>query len=64
MSNKKNYSSYDDFYRNLHTSGASIIEFNNGRAPCIGVGNEQFRKFLNYARGPENGRGYESGHIP
>lgn len=51
MRNKKNYSSHDDFYRNLHTGGASIVEFNNGRAPCIGVGNERFKKFLNYAAG-------------
>ena len=51
MSNKKKYSSYDDFYRNLHTSGASIIEFNNGSVPCICVEDEQFKKFVNYAAG-------------
>jgi hypothetical protein len=51
MSNKRNYSSYDDFYRNLHTSGASIIEFNNERAPCIGVDSEWFKNFMNYAAG-------------
>ena len=51
MSNQKRYSSYDDFYRNLHTSGASIVEFNNGRVPCIGVENERFRKFVNHAAG-------------
>ena len=51
MSDKKKYSSYDDFYRNLHTSGASIIEFNNERVPCICVENDQFRRFVNYAAG-------------
>ena len=51
MSSKKKYSSYDDFYRNLHAGGASIIEFNNGRVPCICVENELFRKFVNHAAG-------------
>jgi hypothetical protein len=51
MSNKKKYSSYNDFYRNLHTSGASIVEFNNGRVPCICVKSELFRKFVSYAAG-------------
>jgi hypothetical protein len=51
MSNKKKYSSYDDFYGNLHTNGASIIEFNNGKAPCISVENEQFKKFVKYGAG-------------
>lgn len=49
MSNKNKYSSYEDFYRNLHTGGVSIIEFDKGRAPCICVENEQFRKFVTYA---------------
>jgi hypothetical protein len=51
MSNRKKYSSYNDFYGNLHTSGASIIEFNNGRVPCICVESEVFRKFVSYAVG-------------
>jgi len=51
MHNKRKYSSYDDFYRNLHNSGASIIEFNNSRVPCIYVENERFGKFVNYAAG-------------
>jgi hypothetical protein len=51
MSNKKKFSSYDDFYRNLHTSGASIIEFNKGTAPCIYLENNQFMTFINYAAG-------------
>jgi hypothetical protein len=51
MRNKKKYFGYDDFYRNLHTSGASIIEFNQGRVPCIYLENTQFRKFVNYAAG-------------
>lgn len=51
MSNKKKYSSYEDFYRNLHTGGVSIIEFDKGKAPCICVENEQFKKFVTYATG-------------
>jgi hypothetical protein len=49
MSNRKKYSSYDDFYANLHSKGASLIEFNNRKVPCIYVENEQFSKFVNYA---------------
>lgn len=51
MSNKKKYSNYDDFYRNLHTSGASVIDFNSSRVPCICVQNEKFKEFVNYAAG-------------
>jgi hypothetical protein len=49
MSNRKKYSSYDDFYTNLHTRGASLIDFNNRKVPCIYVENEQFRTFVTYA---------------
>ena len=51
MSNRKKYSSYDDFYANLHTRGASVIRFDNREVPCIYVANEQFRKFVTYASG-------------
>jgi hypothetical protein len=51
MGSRKNYSSYDDFYRNLHTGGASVIDFNNKRAPCIYVENWQFRTFVDHATG-------------
>lgn len=51
MRNKKKYSSYEDFYRNLYTGGVSIIEFDKGKAPCICVENEQFKKFVTYATG-------------
>ena len=51
MSNKKKYSNYDDFYRNLHASGASVIDFNSSRVPCICVQNEKFKEFVNYAAG-------------
>lgn len=51
MSNRKKYSSYDDFYANLHTRGASLVEFDNRKVPCIYVGNEEFRKFVSYALG-------------
>jgi hypothetical protein len=50
MSNKKNYSSYDDFYRNLHTSELQLSSSITEGALHL-VGNERFRKFLNYAAG-------------
>jgi hypothetical protein len=51
MSHDKRLSSYDDFNRNLHSSGASVIEFGNQKVPCIYVENDRFKKFVNYAGG-------------
>jgi hypothetical protein len=51
MSDNRRLSSYNDFVRNLHPSGASIIEFSNQKVPCIYLENDRFKRFVNCARG-------------
>jgi hypothetical protein len=50
MSDNRRLSSYNDFVRNLHSSGASVIEFSNQKVPCIHLENDRFKRFVNCAR--------------
>lgn len=49
MNSDKRLSSYDDFYANLHRSGASLVEFGKQRVPCICLEDQRFRKFVDSA---------------